>query len=283
MATTVVYPPRAAKAIGFLKAHSNDIDIFVEDTASPNMWVKLLRRYLPATTKLKSVTSLGNRKAVIAACKVDQGFSNRRRLYITDADIDLMIGSAKPKLKHLYRLRRYCVENYLISQEAIVETLTSLNPGLSDATAVSALNVPDWFARNGDIIRDLFVCYAVSQALSAEVTTVAFSCYQLFQDDASYDFCKHKVRRRILSVYLATARKRGIASVRSMRAQISKRVSAIPPEIICSAKCYILPSMYEKAKKGAKISTSKEVFKTMLASYANPSIDAYLQKRLAAL
>ncbi|WPJ67926.1 hypothetical protein AUSSIE_3 [Sinorhizobium phage Aussie] len=281
--TTVVFPARAAQALGYLKSHSNDVDIYVEDTSSPNMWVKLLKRYLPSTVRLTSVSSLGNRSAVLAACKADQSASDRRRLYIIDADVDLLLGSRKPNLKHLYRLRRYCVENYLLNQVAVVETLTSLNPNLSEVAAANAVDMAGWFARNGDMIRELFVCYAVSQSLSAEIKTVAYSCYQLFQDNTSFDFCPAKVRRRILSVYRETARRRGIASVRSRHSQISRRVANVNPEIFCSAKCYILPSIFEIAKKNAHMSATKEVFKTILASYATPFVDKYLQKRLAAL
>ena len=47
MSTSVVYPARAAQALGLLKRRHNDVEIFVEDSGAPNMWVKLLQSYLP--------------------------------------------------------------------------------------------------------------------------------------------------------------------------------------------------------------------------------------------
>ena len=90
MSTSVVYPAKSAPAIGYLKRSSNDVEIFVEDTANPNMWVKLLKKYLPSSIRLNSVTPLGGRKNVLDACKEDQAIDDRKKLYIIDGDLDLI-------------------------------------------------------------------------------------------------------------------------------------------------------------------------------------------------
>lgn len=101
MNTSATYPPRAAKALGHLKANNNDIEIFVEDKSSPNLWLKLIRKYLPRDIRLSSVTVLGCRDNVIRACRADQIWDNRKKLYIIDGDLDLLQGRRKPRLRHL--------------------------------------------------------------------------------------------------------------------------------------------------------------------------------------
>jgi hypothetical protein len=96
------YSPRSARAISLLKAFYNDIAIFVEDKASPNMHLLICRRVLGEGVRLSSVNPLGGRDAVVGACRLDQTVSPRKRLYVIDGDLDLLMGRAKPKLKHLY-------------------------------------------------------------------------------------------------------------------------------------------------------------------------------------
>lgn len=283
LTTTAKYPAKAAQAIGFLKGHSNDIDIFVEDKASPNMWVKLLRRYLPIDTKLKSVTPLGGRTRVLAACKEDQKPGGRRRLYIIDADFDITLGQKKPALKRLYRLRRYCVENYLLDETAFQDVITSLNPSISWDRAKITPSIAEWTERNEGLLRDIFVSYAVSEKLGAGQQTVSHSCYNLFKDDDSYDFCADKTLKRIDSLYREVEKGSGAQLVANTKIEIEARLKGVDPFVFISAKCYILPPLYELAKRGVPLNASKEVFKTMLASSANGDLDPYLKRRLSTL
>lgn len=74
----IKYPARAAIALGFLKRSYNDIEVFVEDTACPNMWVRLLEKVIPKGARLSSVNLLGGRDRVIEACALDQNEDGRK-------------------------------------------------------------------------------------------------------------------------------------------------------------------------------------------------------------
>ena len=163
MSTSVVYPAKSAPAIGFLKSSLNDIEIFVEDSASPNMWCRLLKKYLPDHIRLDSVTPLGGRKNVLDACKADQGIDGRKKLYIIDGDLDLIQGRRKPNLKHLYRLRAYCVENYLLSENAILDLTTIFDGKIEIEDARAKLDYTSWCKDNAELMERLFACYAVSK------------------------------------------------------------------------------------------------------------------------
>jgi Protein of unknown function (DUF4435) len=268
--TTVRYPPRAAQAIGFLKAHSNDIDIFVEDYAAPSLWLKLIRRYLPTGIKIGSVTPLGGRKEVLDACRLDQASGGRKRLYIIDADMDLLTGKPKPRLKRLYRLKRYCVENYLVSQGAVIEAVMSLSPRLTPAAAASSIDLSTWLSSNETNLRSLFTAYAALEHLSVGVATVSYSCHRLFVDTMEYNFCRSRITSRVVSLY------------RAARAAVGQqRLRETYDLVFANTRKY--PAIYALVRRSAGVNAGLEVFRTMLADHADPSVDPYLKRRLASL
>ena len=202
MKTSVALPPTAARALGFLKRAENDLEIFVEDTASPNMWVKLLKLYLPAEVRLNSVSVLGPRDKVISACRADQAVDGRRKIYIVDGDLDLLRGVPKPRLRHLYRLRGYCVENYLLEEAAFVAAATTFDLKIERAAAARMIDLDGWLRRNEAALVALFVCYAVSHELVPKHETVRFRVHRLFRpEDPNYDLCETLVFRRTTSLY----------------------------------------------------------------------------------
>lgn len=281
--TTVKYPPKAAVAIGHLKSHSNDIDIFVEDKGNPNLWVKLLRRLIPSSIRLSSVTPLGGRAEVMRACKADTGKGGRRRLYIIDADMDLIMRRPKPKLRNLYRLRRYCVENYLIHESSFIEALTTLNPVLSEVDARSRTDVDGWLARNQLRLRDLFVSYATARDLGWLGSTISYPCHRLLRDTVSFDLCPSLTRARVRGIYKMLIQEHGVQVVRERAKTFSMNADRSEPLIYSSAKGYILPLLYEISKRVGSFSLTREAFSTILARFAAQNVDPYLKRRLSIL
>lgn len=164
----IKYSPRAARAIARLKRPYNEVDIFVEDTTSRNMWMELLKSIIPPTIRLKSITPLGGRDRVIDACKLDQASDGRRKLYIIDGDFDYLVDRPKPRLKHLYRLRAYCVENIIISEEAVKQVGIACQPNRSESEILQTFDFSGWFASIRRPLVNLFVAYAATRFLDEE-------------------------------------------------------------------------------------------------------------------
>lgn len=279
--TSVRYPTKSAPAIGYLKRSANDIEVFVEDSSSPNMWVRLLQKYLPEGIKLNSVNILGDRKRVIEACKKDQSNDGRRKLYVIDADFDLISSQAKPNLKHLYRLQAYCVENYILNQEALTFVATSFNDTLSETDAAAKVNMEDWLKKNSDCLSRLFCCYAVCQKLGLGEKTVGYSCF-LLRDMSAEEFvyCSRKVNARVFSLYRKLILRFGSNNTRSLAACYSRSLNKHGVQRCVSAKDYILPAIEQKLKSTCGVNVSRKQLKTLLADRANQSFDPYLSRRL---
>lgn len=281
MITSVFYPPKAAPALGFLKSSHNDIEIFVEDSAAPNMWTKLLRVYLPQGVRMESVNILGSKKNVLEACKADQVIDNRKKLYIVDADLDLLRGRPKPKLKHLYRLRAYCVENYLIEEHAFIATATIFDPKIDEITAKKKLNLHAWLDKNRDNLKQLFVCYAVTHELAEQYTTVGYKVQRLMvPGNGNFDLCPVKTSIRIIHLYRYIRRQCSKDETRMVFDRIRKNAENIKVEMFVSGKDYIFPSLYKLVKHHFGCNININSFKTMIAGSIDTTIDPYLLRRL---
>ncbi|MCK4946327.1 MAG: DUF4435 domain-containing protein [Alphaproteobacteria bacterium] len=282
MSTSVVYPAKSAPAIGYLKRSSNDVEIFVEDTANPNMWVKLLKKYLPSYIRLNSVTSLGGRKNVLDACKKDQAIDDRKKLYIIDGDLDLIQGKRKPNLKHLYRLRAYCVENYLFDEQSILDIATNFDGGIDRESAQRKLEYSSWFADNDKLIKPLFISYAASEfLLKKKIKTVSFSITRLTKVHPNNDcLCPHKTGARILNVYQQT---KGEIDSRKLQKCVDKfndRIASRKVEDMVSGKDCIMPLLQARMKNLFGVNVRMDVFFNMLANKADHQYDPYLLRRL---
>ena len=103
--------------------YRNDILIFTEDNdADKEFYVQFYQRLLEGTdVRLNDVTQLGSCREVEAAYLRETDFATPK-LYVVDGDIQILY-SPKEEKPHFFPLHRYCIENYLVDENALVETL----------------------------------------------------------------------------------------------------------------------------------------------------------------
>jgi hypothetical protein len=224
----VQYPSRAVRALAFLKRRYNDIDIFVEDSACHNMYLLLIRRILPSSVKLTSVTQVGNKQKLLEACKLDQLEDGRRKLYIVDGDFDHMLGRLKPKLKYLYRMRAYCVENILLNEIAAISVGIEADTNASEADILSRLDFANWLDELCVALFPLFVCYAIAEELGIGVVTVGYSVFQLGDEGRNgWQISQSKVRRRILELTKEIRQKTEIIHLQAVKTVVRKQLTSL--------------------------------------------------------
>ena len=283
MKTTASYSPKAARALGFLKRHQNDIDIYVEDSGNPNMWVKFLQRLLSEECKLESVSVLGGRKNVLEACKANQE-ETRPSLYIIDADFDLLLGLTKPRLKNLYRLRAYSIENYLLQALALSEIATTFSTRVSKAEANRRVDLEQWIKENTPCLEKLFLSYAVSQLMDGSKETVGYSVHRLLVDGSHRKkLCQSKVRIRVREIFSELETDHGRECLRENVKMIRKRQRKLSILKYVSCKDYVMPQIYYIMKHEFGMNIPLEAFKNLLAVNSEASTDPYLRRRLRQL
>lgn len=278
-ADMIRYSPKAAKALGFLKTAYNDVEIYVEDETCHHMYVLLFRKILPPGIRLSSVNQLGGRDAVIEACRRDQSNDGRRKLYIIDGDFDYYHKRSKPRLKHLYRLHAYCIENILIHEGAAVAVAAHADTNTPEDTVATRLEFQKWISEVIQKLRSLFVVYATAEALSVGIPTVAFSVRRLMQGGR---LCASKIGQRMLQVARAVCRSKGREAYRRQRRTIENNLAAVrvTKDRMISGKSYLLPLFYDRIRHLFNYRGSADQLRTHLAENYEPSVEVGLRRRL---
>lgn len=236
------YPARSAPALGFLRRTANDIDIYVEDAARSDIWLAILRVCLPSKVKLRNVNPLGDRSAVLAACRADQR-DTRPRLYIIDGDFDYLLGKGIPRVKNLYRIPATNLESFVLMTAGLVPLIAKMRPAESteDIHEEIRRNLHDaWFSH---LVR-LFVFYAENERTNSGVQTCSFHVQRLriagavpWQPDLNLITQRAKI--------IAQSCKRSVGLGNTKFRDIHARASKLPVEKVISGKTYLWP-LYEQ-------------------------------------
>jgi hypothetical protein len=278
----ISYSPRAARAIGYLKKKYNDLEIFVEDTASQNMWIRLLRRLVPKRFKLKSVNMLGGKDKVIAACRLDQKKDGRRKLYIVDGDFDFLLGKSKPKLMYLYRIGAYCVENLLLHHRGVTEVGTDCEANLSRQSVKLRFDSKSFKDHHLPTLRALFTVYAAANEVASSVKTTSLPVMPLTVTNADgvISFCPIKVGARVRAVVREATKIAGVKQFRTARVAATKRASTLTIDQIVSGKDYLFPLIWHQMRRLLGYNGNKDQFRIHLAKEFLPSFEPGLARRI---
>lgn len=274
-----------APSLGHLNSSRNDVQIYVEDTSDKNIWRELIKTFLPEGIKFSDPIPLGSRLRVLEECRRDQACNdNRKKLYIIDADLDLLKGKPKPKLKHLYRLRAYCIENYLLNENAIVKLATAIDTNATDDEAKSRLDMAAWIRSNEILFKDLFVCYAILNQVCEHEPTVSLNGQALTKASPRMDvLCPIKTYNRIFRLY-RTARthvtKERLRELRDKAVQNGARYEVCQ---FVSGKNYLLPLLITRIKREFGGQIQRGTLKVLLARYTTADVDKYLLRRMRSI
>ncbi|TIS67990.1 DUF4435 domain-containing protein [Mesorhizobium sp.] len=275
------YSARAARALGFLKRHYNDVEIYVEDTANRNMWLRLLETILPDRVRLSSVNVLGGRNKVLTACKLDQGADGRRRLYIIDGDFDFLHGAKKPKLRNLYRLNAYCVENIILRPESVVEVGFNNCTDSSKDLIARRIDFDDAIRPHENLLRSLFVIYATVEKLALGLTTVGYSVHRVMtKREGQLLLDPLKLKQRIRSLLKDAVLRVGVRVFSTARREVGARATGLSLDQMISGKAYLLPIIWYRLRTLSDCSIQIEQFKVQLASRFRAEYEPWLARRI---
>ncbi len=238
------YAPAAQVARAYLFQRDNDLDVFVEDATSQNMYVRLVNRILDGRGAISKVYPLHGRANVTARCAADQAPGGRKRIYLIDGDLDLLTGSQTPTLDRLYRLAVYCTENILVSEEALLQLASE---AASDE-GIEALRTRLAIAARGDeaarALLPLFIVYAVALDLGVGVPTVGYAAVRLCREHADPEtLCPILIRARMRSLARQIVNATSLAQYQLSRRRVKANVAAWAGATshLISGKNYLLP------------------------------------------
>lgn len=187
---------KSAKSVFF--ENFNDIDIFIEDTATGyrKIFKEILVRAFNNIISIDQVFPLGDRTQVIAECEKNQLNTKRKQLYIIDGDLNLLCNTNPTHLKGLFVLPRYCIENFFLDKNAIIEIIDEEDPDLEKSEIENKLEFEKWINDNEALLINLFIYYALCFKYLSSEKTVGFKVSNLCSSSSGI-VCLEKTTARI--------------------------------------------------------------------------------------
>jgi len=151
--------------------HKNEIDIFIEDSNDEEFYKSLFQKLLERK-RVTKIISCGCKTKLIKACESDQVDRQRNRIYIADGDLDLIFDNNRKDLKHLHIFDKYCIENFLLEEEAIIEILHDIIICDRD-NLKKQLGYTNWLKNISNSLIELFLHYSILHQLKTGSKTVS--------------------------------------------------------------------------------------------------------------
>ncbi len=160
----------ASKSIGLLYRQLQPIEVYVEDSNSEAFYYELLNRMIHDQKKIRKIIPLNGRQNVLDHC--DDFDHSTPALFIIDGDLDLFLGIREQGKTNLFQHKAYCIENYLICKDAVIELIVEASGTI---LREHALTDTEWDSALAPIqnLKNLFITFAAARVANSELKTVS--------------------------------------------------------------------------------------------------------------
>ncbi|MFZ3173810.1 MAG: DUF4435 domain-containing protein [Thiobacillus sp.] len=142
----------------------NDVNFYVEDEEQENLYHLVLGRLFPAI-RITQIFPLNGKSNVLAHAKDLSNLSRASRsVYILDKDFDDLLG-IKADQNNIFYLQKYCIENFLLDENAFIELAVEAQPRKKREAIRSTIKFPDFLQETVQSLNLLFRLFFVVQAL----------------------------------------------------------------------------------------------------------------------
>lgn len=170
----------------------NSITIFTEDKPSDRVLYEIIiDRLIKDEVIINKIIPLGPKSKVIEKSIKAKSKSNPS-LFIVDADIGILDGEQLED-SNLISLNRYCIENYLCCELALIEYLY-VKLGGDKKTLKNNIDFDNKINKNFSTILKLYTRYYLSQELDM---SIKFKCFNDFISNTGHSVSKQKVNSEI--------------------------------------------------------------------------------------
>ena len=249
----------------------NDIDIYVEDTDATTIriFTTLLQRVME-NVRIETVFGLGGKHEVLKRFNSDAN-NTRKRLYIIDGDFSCILGD----LCHhevpagVFRLSRYCIENYLIDTDAFFQVAHDEDGSRGHAELRQAAKLSEWMESTATQLLRLSLAYACNEFFELGLKTCSRHVEDFYRDGEG-TLSEDKIEAAIEEIRAATDAKTNAGTFDAKLEVLLARASLIDLAHVAipSGKGYCLPLFLRKLKWLTKSKTSDKSLTMRLSRYA---------------
>lgn len=139
----------------------NEVNVYVEDIDQENLYHMLLSKVFPLI-RIEKIFPLGGKQNVLKHSKDPANSFFNPRVYIVDKDFDDLLGKEE-KIAGLYYLDKFCIENYFIEKEAIIEFIVETLPKKSKRELKDKHQIESVVSVIVSELKDLFALFFIIQ------------------------------------------------------------------------------------------------------------------------
>lgn len=137
----------------------NDINFYIEDTNQENLYCIILRKLFPKL-RLEKIFPLNGKTNVLHEAKNNVGIKDK--IFIVDKDFDDLHGKVIQS-HNIFYLDRYCIENYLIEPNALMEFIIEEIPTIKKENIIKQYQFEDEILNREKELAKLFSLFFVVQ------------------------------------------------------------------------------------------------------------------------
>jgi hypothetical protein len=174
-----LFPARSEagkKALDIFYRGFNDINFYFEDKDQNNFYLEIIRKIFPKM-KITRVFPLTGKSSVLGHAKTTINDESQIYIYIVDKDFDDFLSlKVDGDDARIFYLDKYCIENYLIDEDALVNVVIETHPKLSTPVIRNDLdfhNVKNIFYSDLKKLFRLFYCVQKLQLGMKNCSSVA--------------------------------------------------------------------------------------------------------------
>lgn len=261
----------ALNSIGLHYRPLQDIEIYVEDSASEALYTKLISKVLESGIKIKKIIPLNGRDKVVTRCRE---YSDKfPAIFVIDGDFTIAFGDDDHQMPRLFRHHLYCMENYLFCEKASIELLQDASGRLSPEDAKEILEWDGFTKKITPSLTELFKFFAISWKVSPEDATISIGYYNLCEKISNkygHELCEEKINKTIADIKSKVIAIIGEDEFQKTYDLVSENISKLRmPLDAVSGKDYLLKALRDHlARKGANYPMD-DGFKFKLARYCD--------------
>jgi hypothetical protein len=140
----------------------NQYHFYVEDADQENLYFEILKKVFRDVDFAK-IFPLAGKQNVLAHAKDAGNHNIKNRVYLLDKDFDDLLG-LKEEIDEVFYLSWFCIENYLMEPNALIEIVVESHPKASRAEIQNALSLDAIIPSIAEELRQLFALFLFVQA-----------------------------------------------------------------------------------------------------------------------
>jgi hypothetical protein len=146
----------------------NDVSIYVEDLEKENLYFEIFRKLLPGM-RIEKIFPLGGKQKVID--QSSENIGDKTKVFVVDKDFDDLLG-LQVNRDNLFYLERYSIENFLVTENSLVEYVVEEKPALKRRQIQKELKYNSILNLACRLLFRLTLCHILLQSIGSGIPNV---------------------------------------------------------------------------------------------------------------